>query len=99
LINLSPAAEASAERAGLEALDKGDTQGAIRLLRTATHMRHAPARAWYNLGVACQRASKYEDAAAAYKHAADMPDAGKEMREAAKGLELWLLANERRQVK
>jgi hypothetical protein len=47
------------------------------------------ARAWYNLGIAYQRANRLTDAALAYQYAADTPDATSDMREAAKDLHYW----------
>jgi hypothetical protein len=49
-------------------------------------MKQAPARTWYNLGVAYQHAGRYADAVRAFEHAADMPDADDDMREVGKDL-------------
>lgn len=82
-INLSNYAEAEVEHAGLEALERGDNAGAKRLLEISAGMRGAPARAWFNLGIAYARLGMHEDAAAAFEHAARMPDATGEIRKAA----------------
>ena len=74
-VNLSKHAEPEVERAGLQALDRDDVAHAVKLLETSAHMRGAPARAWYNLGIAYQRLRKYDQALAAFEHAAQMPDA------------------------
>jgi len=50
-------------------------------------MRHAPARVWYNLGVACQRLHHYDDAVRAFTHAAAMPDATLDMQRIGQDLE------------
>jgi membrane associated rhomboid family serine protease len=91
-VNLSRQAEPSVEHEGLERLSRGQVKRAIRLLETAAHMRKAPPRAWFNLGVAYHQADRYEDAATAYEHAANMPGGTKEMDEAARALRLLLAA-------
>lgn len=89
-INLSPYAQEEIERAGVEALDRGDNEYAKTLLETSARMRGAPARAWYNLGIACHRLGRYEDALAAYEHAAAMPDSTSEFKETAQRMkEFW----------
>jgi len=85
--NFSSDAEAQVEHDGLEALDRGDVPHAVKLLEVSAHMRNAPARAWYNLGVACLQADRYSDALAAFKHAAQMPDADSQMRRALQDME------------
>jgi membrane associated rhomboid family serine protease len=82
-VNLSPYAESEVERAGLEALERDHIPRAVKLLEISTRMRRAPARAWYNLGIAYQRARRYDDALAAYEHAAQMPDADSDMQKVA----------------
>jgi cytochrome c-type biogenesis protein CcmH/NrfG len=52
--------------------------------------RHAPARAWYNLGIAYQRLYRYVDALAAYEHAAQMPDATPDMPETARTMKAYV---------
>jgi len=89
LANFSKSAEAEIEQAGLKALDHNDAAHAVKLLESATKMKHAPARAWYNLGVACQHAGKYPDAIRAFEHAGGMPDASADMREAAKDFSIF----------
>jgi membrane associated rhomboid family serine protease len=90
-INLTDSAESEIERAGVEALHLVDNTKAIKLLETATHTRHAPARAWYNLGIAYQRLYRYPDSLAAYEHAARLPDATPDMQEAAEDLHPYLI--------
>ena len=76
-------AEPVVERAGLEALERGNFPRAVKLLETSAHMRGAPARAWYNLGIAYQRQGKYDVAVAALEHAAQMPDGTAEYQQVA----------------
>jgi membrane associated rhomboid family serine protease len=85
-VNLSNNAEPEVEHAALNALDRNDFPRAMKILQISTRMKNAPARAWYNLGVACQRAGRYADAAAAFEHAAEMPDADTQMQQAAQHL-------------
>jgi membrane associated rhomboid family serine protease len=82
-INYSSSAEAEVERAGVDALERKDRGRAIRLLEIAVHMKAAPARAWYNLGIAYHGLEKYDQALAAYEHAAKMPDADSGIRKVA----------------
>lgn len=82
-VNLSKYAGSEIERAGLDALDHDDISRAMKLLEISAQRRNAPAHAWYNLGVAYQRAGRYEDAAAAFGHAAQMPDADSQIQHAA----------------
>ena len=82
-VNFSGNAEPVVERAGLEALERGNFPRAVKLLETSAHMRGAPARAWYNLGIAYQRQGKYDVAVAALEHAAQMPDGTAEYQQVA----------------
>jgi hypothetical protein len=84
--NFSDSAEAEVEQAGLNALTHHEEARAVRLLESAAHMKQAPARTWYNLGVAYQRVGRYAAAIKAFEHAADMPDADDDMREVGKDL-------------
>ena len=89
-VNLSATAESEVEGAGLEALEQNHYSDGARLLEIATRMRHAPARSWYNLGVAYSRLGRFDDALAAYEHAAQMPDADSQMLQAAQNLkDIW----------
>ena len=81
-INCSVSAEAEVERTGVEALDKQPSH-AVKVLEIAVQMPHAPARAWYNLGVAYQHAGRHQDAIKSYAHAAEMPDADADMQKVA----------------
>ena len=92
--NLSADAQADAERAGIEALTRSDNPRGLRLLKLSAHMKNAPARTWFNLGVAYHRTGNAEAALAAYEHAAAMPDATKDMYEAAQTLRAALRANQ-----
>jgi membrane associated rhomboid family serine protease len=95
-INLSAYAEPEIEHAGLEAIDSDDLPRAVQLLETSAHLRGAPARAWYNLGIAYQRLGKFEAASAAFDHAAQMPDADSDMQRVAqesKELSIWKSGN------
>ncbi len=85
-VNLSSYAGEEIERAGLAALDRNDNSRAVRLLTIAAHRRNAPARMWYNLGVAYEHANLPLSARAAYEHAAEMPDADSDMRQLAESL-------------
>ena len=82
-LNISQDAQSEVERAGVEALGRSDNGRAIRLLKLSAHMKRAPARAWFNLGIAYHRLGNYEAALAAYQHAAGMPDATPDMQQAA----------------
>lgn len=84
--NFSASAEAEVEQAAAGALNHNNTAHAVKLLEFAVRMKHAPARAWYNLGVAYSHAKRYDDAVMAYEHAAGMPDADSKMREIAQHL-------------
>ena len=85
-VNLSADAEPEVEHAGLEALEQGNFPRAVKLLETSTHMRGAPARAWYNLGVAYERQQNYDEALTAFEQAAQMPDGDSEMQKAAENM-------------
>ena len=85
--NVSREAQMEVERAGVAALDRSDNIKAAKLLDLSAHMRSAPARTWFNLGIAYHRLGNYAAALDAYQHAAAMPDATKDMREAANELD------------
>ncbi len=89
-INLSADAESDVEWTGYEALQQNHDAEAARWLETATRMRHAPARAWYNLGIAYARLGRYDDALVAYEHAAQMPDADSKVQQAAQEIKDYL---------
>jgi membrane associated rhomboid family serine protease len=93
-VNFSGDAELDVEHAALDALDRNDVPRAIKLLQTCTHMRHAPARASYNLGVAYLRANRFDDALAAYQHAASMPGSTSEYQQAAERMKNYKAARE-----
>lgn len=82
-LNVSSYAGLQIEHAGVEALYRADDKKAAELLEQAVRLRHAPAHAWFNLGIAYQRLNRHQDALAAYEHAAVLPDADAHMREAA----------------
>jgi membrane associated rhomboid family serine protease len=82
-VNFSADAKEHVEDAGLMALEKNDSAQGVKLLERAAHLRHAPARMWYNLGIAYRETGRYKDAIAAFNHAAGMPDADESMRDAA----------------
>jgi membrane associated rhomboid family serine protease len=82
-VNLSKDAGSEIEHAGLDALDHNDVPRAVKLLETSAQRRNAPARAWYNLGVAYEHAGRFDAAAAAFEHAAQLPDADSQMQQAA----------------
>ncbi len=82
-VNLSADAEAEVELAGYEAVKQNNDVDAVKFLEIATRMRHAPSRAWYNLGIAYTRVGRFDDALTAYEHAARMPDADTNAEQAA----------------
>ena len=82
-VNFSGYAESEIERAGCECLDRNQNQDAIKWLEISAHLRGAPSRAWYNLGIAYHRVNNYEAAAKAYDHAAQMPGASLEEKQIA----------------
>ncbi len=53
-------------------------------------MRHVPARAWYNLGIAYQRSSLNSQALAAYQQAARMPDSDSRMQQTARDMKKYM---------
>jgi Tfp pilus assembly protein PilF len=58
-----PASPASAERAhGIELYQRGDNEGAVKLLRAATKAHKDDAEAWHYLALAFVRKEKYKDA-------------------------------------
>jgi cytochrome c-type biogenesis protein CcmH/NrfG len=90
-VNLTPYAELEVEQAGLDALNRHDVPRAIRWLETSTRMRQAPARAWYNLGIAYQRQHRFDDALAAYEQAVQLPDADSDMRKGAQEMKDFII--------
>lgn len=91
-INFSRAAQAEVEYTGWKALESDENERAEKLLELSTRMRGARPTwyAWYNLGIARQRLKKYDTAIAAYEHAAQMPGAPTEAREAVQELKAYL---------
>ena len=89
-VNLSAYAEAEVEHVGVNALEHHNDLDAIKWLEISTRMNHAPARAWYNLGIAYQHVGQYEDALTAYNHADSMPDTTPEISAAAQNMEHYL---------
>ncbi|HEY4415796.1 MAG TPA: rhomboid family intramembrane serine protease [Verrucomicrobiae bacterium] len=81
-VNISKYAEPKIEWAGYQALQQGDPAGAVKFLTLAVKMPHAPARAWYNLGVAYERSGQPAAALAAFEQAARMPEADAGMQQA-----------------
>jgi membrane associated rhomboid family serine protease len=79
-VNFSEYSEAYVENTALERLDHGDKKGAVQFLETATKMRKAGARTWYNLGIAYRDSGQLDKALAAAKHAVSLPDATDDMR-------------------
>lgn len=88
-VNLSASAEAEVEWAGYQALQQNNAAQAAKYLEIATQMRHASARPWFNLGIAYTRLGRYDDALAAYEHAAQMPDADSKMQQAARDMKSY----------
>jgi membrane associated rhomboid family serine protease len=88
-VNLTSFAEEEIERIGIEALERGDNAYAAHCLETAVHIRHAPARAWYNLGVVYERERRVSEAYTCFERAATMPDADSNMRKVADDWKRW----------
>jgi membrane associated rhomboid family serine protease len=86
LANFSASAKEVVEQAGLDALKQNDGARGVKLLERAAHLRHAPARMWYNLGIAYGAVGRDVAAEMALKHAAEMPDADEDMRTLAQSL-------------
>jgi cytochrome c-type biogenesis protein CcmH/NrfG len=89
-VNQSGYAQTEIERAGVEALYEKNNTNAVRLLELSAHMKGAPARTWYNLGIAHQRLKENELALAAYEHAARLPDADDKIRKTARDMKEYL---------
>ena len=89
-LNHTEFAQTEVERAGVEALAKNESARAVRLLEMSTRMKTAPARTWFNLGIAYQQAKDYERALSAYEHAAHMPGADNQMRETAEQMKTYV---------
>jgi membrane associated rhomboid family serine protease len=85
-VNLSDYAGEAIEQVGLAAFKNGNNARAIQLLTVSAHRRDATARFWYNLGVVYGQAGQFDKALAAFEHAAKMPDADNETRQAAQSL-------------
>jgi membrane associated rhomboid family serine protease len=85
--NFSAFAKEEIEDAGLQALQNNEIPRAVKLLERAAHMRNAPARMWFNLGIAYRDAGRYPDAVVAFERAAKMPDADEDMRAFGRDLE------------
>lgn len=88
-LNVSSYAGLQIEHAGVEALYRSDNQEAVKLLQEAVRLPRAPARAWFNLGVAYQRLNRNAEALAAFERAARLPDADADMREAAQQMKRY----------
>lgn len=82
-VNLTSDPRDEMARAGVDALFAKDYAQGRRFLEQCVRMKGAPASAWYNLGVACERLQDYDQALVAFEHAADMPDATPNMISAA----------------
>ena len=89
-VNFSKNAEAEVEHAGYDALKHNDNRNAVKWLELASRMNHAPARAWYNLGIAYQRTRRNEEAIAAYNRAASLPDANPQLQQEAQEMATFL---------
>jgi membrane associated rhomboid family serine protease len=83
-VNLSGNAVIGIEYAGIQALARNNVSHGVNLLEIAVKKKNAAAHTWYNLGVAYSQAGRDRDAAAAFEHAAQMPDADDEMKAAAR---------------
>jgi membrane associated rhomboid family serine protease len=95
-VNQSGYAQTEIERSGVEALYEKNNTNAVRLLELSAHMKGAPARTWYNLGIAHQRLKENEQALAAYEQAAHMTDADDQIRKTAQDMKEYLDLKKRR---
>ena len=82
-LNLTPYAEEQIEQAGVNAIVAHDPVRGEKFLEVATGIRRAPARTWYNLGVAREQLGQMDGALAAFDHAAAMLDGDNDMQNAA----------------
>jgi len=89
-VNRTEFAQTEVERAGMEALNSHENVRAVKLLRQSAHMKAAPARAWYNLGVAYQRSGDLVGALTAYEHAARMPEADEDIQKTARQMKEYI---------
>ena len=89
-VNCSKEAGSEIERAGLDAMDRGNKSKAVKLLEVAAGRKNAPARAWYNLGIAYQRNDDYPNALRAYEKASNLPDADPDIQKSARDLKEYL---------
>ncbi len=64
-----------ADSAGIQLLEKGDDEGAIKLLRAVVKKDGANVRAWHYLGLALEHRGQTGDARKAYEQAARLGDA------------------------
>jgi GlpG protein len=80
-------ARASVAYAGYEALQSQHNEQAVKLFLAATRMKDQTAGTWFNLGIAYQRLRRYEEALAAYRRAAEMPDATSDMKKVAQAMQ------------
>lgn len=88
-VNLSSSAEVEIEGIGIESMERGDNAYGAHCFEIAAHTRHAPASAWYNLGVAYHRLGRMSEAYACFERAAAMPDADSQIRDVASEWERW----------
>jgi len=86
-VNLSTQA---AEMAGYDCLRDHDNASAVKFLERASRSKNAPARAWFNLGIAYQRLNRDDDSLRAFEQAAKMPDSNDEMKTSAHDVKAYL---------
>jgi GlpG protein len=73
-VNLSPeSAENMSFQLGYDAIQEGRFEDAVRHFQDALAMKSDNARAWYNLGIACEHAQRDAEALAAYRRAYEAP--------------------------
>jgi membrane associated rhomboid family serine protease len=82
-VNLSKFADVEIVQAADTAMETGNYSRGIELLEIAAQWKNAPARVWYRLGAVYQQVGDFQKANAAFAHAAEMPDADKQMMDAA----------------
>jgi membrane associated rhomboid family serine protease len=73
---------------GYDAIQAGRFDDAIRHFHDSVAMNEKDAKAWYNLGIACDSAHRSGEAAAAYRHAYDLDTHSLRYRHAYEGVAL-----------
>lgn len=85
-VNFTGAAGQELDDLAIQAIERGDNQGAADLLERAVRLRGAQSGWWHNLGVAYHRLGRRRDAAGAFRRAYELNPGDSEAREAAQWL-------------